>query len=161
MSQVTRLRRQVKGKTIRATMINQAIEVLNRGRRAAIPRQNAGAARAGFLRRFEITSIEGDYLICTSVTTGEMVNVARPHLLRRSLTSHNGVSFTYTDDQTRTADDGADTETQVIVPAYVAEDEIKAFRVIDGTGIVDDDDKVIWWEDANNDGRFWAQDPDA
>jgi hypothetical protein len=61
-------------------------------------------------------------------------------------------------DVTRTADDGATTETQVIVPAYVVDDVIYAMRGIEGgTNVIDDQNESVEWIDLNLDGRAWAK----
>jgi hypothetical protein len=115
--------------------------------------------QAQFRMRVIIQAIEGDYLECVQVgrtgpspcTPGvDCLKVARPFMLRTSLTSHAGVSFTYTNATTRVADA---TETQVIIPAYVVGDEIIIGRVYEGTGVA----AAQAWIDLNVDGRMWAK----
>jgi len=168
MAQVGRIKKARKGEPIRARDYNQAPNLLNKDRVVKPPSQTDGARGVGRVKRFEITEISGDYLVCipkgSGQESGETVYIARPYLLQRSRASHNEVDFTYTDDQTRTADDGVDTETQVVVPAYVVGDEIDACRVIGGAGVTtteDDGELTVQWRDVNTDGRFWAEDPDA
>jgi hypothetical protein len=148
--------KQIKGKPILAKTLNVLINDNNK-RAAANPGTQVDAAnRASRAKRFTITAVDGDYLVCTPAGVGstKSINVARPPLLQRRVTSHNGIVFTYTNDQTRSADA---TETQVIVPAYVVGDEIYAFGIIGGSGVTSDDGTAVTWLDANADARFWAK----
>jgi hypothetical protein len=56
----------------------------------------------------KIEIIAGDYLVCSPwdgfTASDDVLSVARPPLLRTGLTDHNGITFTYPDDVTRTAD---------------------------------------------------------
>lgn len=161
---------------ILASEHNQILEAFNFqfsgvDRPRQLPNRADSAADGDFVDRFQIETIAGDYLVCVrlsgldiatvtidGVEVEDRVNVARPYLLRTSLESHNSVTFVYTDDTTRTASaSGEDDETQVIVPAYVEEDEILAMRIPDGTGVITDDDRSVEWVDLNFDARAWAK----
>ncbi len=146
---------------------NQLVDAFNRQFIGVeLPRQlsNLGDDEgSGVRQRFKIFTIAGDYLVCSPwdgfTDSDERINVARPYLLRTSLESHNSVTFVFTDDVTRTASaTGEDDETQVIVPAYVIDDEIWATRdFIGGTGAISDTDEEIEWLDDNRDARAWAK----
>lgn len=131
------------------------------------PKQVAGgtASVVPEIRRFRVVSVETDYLYCNTwdgVTQGDVaVKVVLPYLLRRTPFdgyTRNGITYTYTSDTEREADDGSDTETQVIVPSYVVDDEIYAVRNVTGTsGVRDSDNVPVDWLDLNVDGRAWAK----
>lgn len=118
-------------------------------------------------RRLVVVSIYDDYLICQEVDRGQaqrrVYYVAKPPMLRTSLSSHNGYTFTRTGVQARDASDGSTTESQSVVPAYASGDTIYAAGPLgDGTGVFDvpsTGQKVIW-QDLNVDARVWATDPD-
>lgn len=145
-----------RGRKIRAAALNEIVEKVSDGVDA--PKQGANVAAAVRVARFTIVSISADYLSCRPVNTpgGSLVYVARPYLVR-SRASHAGISYTYTDAQNRSASDGVDTEDQRVTPLYVAGDEIKAVRVIGGTGVTAADGASIVYEDQNNDARQWAK----
>jgi hypothetical protein len=164
------------GRPVRASEHNHILEALNYSSSGvASPRQLSNREDnpegASFFQRFKIDAIKGDYLVClpwdgtTSTTTingvviQERFLVARPHLLQTKLLSHNGITFVYTADQTRTASDGVNPdETQVIVPAYAEEDEIVAMRnLTGGTGVVSAGGQEVEWFDLNTDARAWAK----
>jgi len=112
-----------------------------------------------------IVSVEDDHLVCHSwdgETAGNTdILVAKPYLLRRTPFDggeRDGVSYDYTSSIQRTATKDATTETQVIVPTYVADDVIYAARFTDGgTDVVDDDYQRVSMIDMNVDGRAWAK----
>lgn len=166
MKNPTRIPRFSRGNRLKASELNTISKTLNADRGAAPSSQVKSAARgAGRCRRFEITEISGDYLTCTPKGTGnesgETTLIARPYLLRRSLTTWNGIAYTYANDQERTATLSPDSEVQKVIPTYVVGDEIFAMRAIGGTGVMDDEDVEIFWIDLNLDARAWAHDPDA
>jgi hypothetical protein len=131
------------------------------------PRQITGTAAATIpeVRRFRVVSVETDYLYCNTwdgVDQGDApVKVALPYLLRRTPfdgKTRNGITYTYTGDVTRLADDGSNTETQVMVPSYVAGDEVYAIRNVTGTsGVRDENNVPMDWLDINVDARAWAE----
>ena len=110
---------------------------------------------------FKIKQIFGDYMSCVTwnyESQGEdLINVAKPILLRTSLTAHGDFTFTYPTVVTRTASDGSTEENQVIVPALLVDDVITAERnITGGTGVTAaSGKKVIWLADLG--ARAWAK----
>lgn len=124
----------------------------------------SGKSKAISIGRFRIMDASpSDYLVCretdgTAIGTRD-IYVARPTLLR-NMSSRDGVDFSYSNSQTRTANNGADTESQVIVASYLAGDEIFAMRgILRGSGVYSDPGRIrkVEWIDLNLDGRYWAQ----
>ena len=122
------------------------------------------------IRQMEVVGVEGDYLICVAKNGSSAAaydaaryTVAKPYLLRRTPFdgyTRNAISYTYTSATARTAVDAdEDTETQEVVPAYVAGDVIYATRdVVGGTGVTSrDGTTTVTWLDLNVDGRAWAR----
>lgn len=118
------------------------------------------------IARFLIEAIEGDYLegilwdgFTAPTSATPRIHVARPFLLRTSLSSHGDVDFDYTDNVTRTASaSGEDDETQVIVPSYEIDDQLIIMRGINGeTGVITGAGSVAEWIDMNIDARAWAK----
>jgi hypothetical protein len=89
----------------------------------------------------------------------QTIYVAKPYLLRNSIESRDGLTFSYTDTDERTAtdDDSGDTEDQVVVPAYATGDLIVVTRM--NTGVFRDDDREepVLLQDLNVDARAWAK----
>lgn len=141
---------------------NRAIERLFRG---IGPAQQRVAAANDVRRRFRFKSMGADHIIARTwdgTTEGTIdTPIAKPFLLRRSITARGGLTYTYTSDTTRTASDGATTEDQVVVDSYVLDDEIYADRVQGGTGVdpvlVGGVSTRVVWLDANLDARAWAR----
>lgn len=111
------------------------------------------------VQRFQLVSVGTDHLVCRlldGATVGtEDVLVAKPYLLRASITARGGLTYSYSSSTARTADDGSSTEDQVVTPAYVAGDEIIATLVRGGTGVTVAGVPLLWRE--INEGRAWAQ----
>ena len=155
------------GDFIQAREWNQVADHINRQNSGvATPRQLPNAADLQNLiqmGRFRIKSIQGEYLVCVEwngATEGTVqINIDRPFLLRTSNLAHNDATFVYTGNETRTASAPAQTdETQVIVPAYVVDDEIIAVKGITrGTGAIGTGNTKVVWEDLNIDARAWAK----
>lgn len=112
----------------------------------------------------------------TPPTTDEpdagIVYVAKPYKLQRvsyDALTINGISYTYTSINTRTATDGEDSENHAITPSYdTAEGPVLA-RTYEGdliwartctTGLTDPADEPIYLRDLNEDGRAWAKTDD-
>lgn len=143
------------------------VDAVNAGRRGVTPPQQIppnGAAKAVVeLQQLKIASISGDFLVCnpyngTEADDTQEIIVARPWLLRRSMTSRNSITFSYSSDQARTATSGATTESQVIVPSYIVGDIINAARnVAGGTGVTFGTNTTVEWLDANESARAWAK----
>lgn len=151
-------------------MIGEALNRLNSGVGTTAQRPNLqDTVGARLIARFRIEAIEGDYLegiLWDGFTEPDLdpeptprIQVARPFMLRTSLTSHGGVTFAYTDNVTRVASaSGLDDETQVIVPSYELDDELLIMRGINGdTGVIGEGSTVIEWIDMNIDARAWAK----
>lgn len=143
---------------IKKSVLDAAGGYINPRRTPASVRQIVSAAASpGSVKIVTVVTVLSDYISCETETG--LINVAKPYLLRGSLTSRAGITYTYsgTDAQARTADNGADTEDQEMLPAWIADDQIIAARVVGGTGITDADDADIQWIDLNVDGRHWAE----
>ena len=112
---------------------------------------------------FKIVDVQGDYLNCNRFQGGTVqmttvVPIAKPYLLRQSLTAWNGLTFTYTDSQNKTASDGSNPdEDWTVTPEYVVGDIIYCARVANGTGLLTTANVGIRWVDLNVEGRAWAE----
>ena len=124
-----------------------------------------------YVRRFRVQSVENDYLVCrpyhaANESLGDTdVNVAKPYELRRTpfhaqtiaYPGAQSITYTYASQREREADDGTDTETQVMIPDYWDDDEILAVRnIAGGTGVTVSEVALVW-EDLNTAGRMWAK----
>ncbi|MDP1711946.1 MAG: hypothetical protein Q8K86_05765 [Candidatus Nanopelagicaceae bacterium] len=101
---------------------------------------------------FIFDSENGDYLNVSTVSGSDVYAVLKPYMLRRTPfdgLTRDGIYYTYLTDNERTAENaGSETEDQVIVPSYVAGDEILAvWGIVDGYPLVD----------LNVDARAWAK----
>ena len=126
------------------------------------PRQRTQYEITPGVAQFRYQSSIGDYWVCREydgINEGTLnILIAKPFLLRRSLTSYNGITYTYVNDFERTANDGANTETQVIVPAIVTGALIYASRSLRGTNVVSQPPATpIEWLDINADARAFAK----
>ncbi|HYG73471.1 MAG TPA: hypothetical protein VEK08_00460 [Planctomycetota bacterium] len=155
------LQRWTSGDPLSADRLNEMVDSINDegvGIDGARQRNGHGPVR---MRQFTIVSVEPDYLVCREwdgVEEYGQVLVAKPYLLRNAITARNGVSYTYTNTQTRTAVQSSITETQVVIPRYVEGDIIYAARGIQGgMGMPEDVSHDIRWIDLNVDGRAWAK----
>ena len=108
-------------------------------------------------------SMAGDYVVCFAPGETTAIYVAKPYMLRRvpfdGLT-RDGITYTYSTNILREADDGAATENQVVVPNYVTGDELYAVRYPRfGTGVVTEGGSpvAVFYLDMNLDGRAWAK----
>lgn len=115
--------------------------------------------------RCEVVSLDGDFIVCTRAGADATVgtfNVAKPYLLRNSITSRDGVTYTYTTTEERNATNGPISETHVVTPPYVVGDTLFAIGpIVDGPGVtpVTNADATVTayrWLDMNVDGRAWA-----
>lgn len=120
------------------------------------------------MQLYEIVSIQGDYLQCIRVynrsgliTKGTVdVFIAKPARLRQSETSRDGVTYVYTDSQTRTASKAGETdETQRVTPGYLVGDYIEATTHRGPSGVAEVDSQRGAPIDSNVDGRAWAAEP--
>lgn len=112
-----------------------------------------------------ILGVFGDYIACArlwrnSAVGDATVNVARPKLLRASETDRDGVTYVYTDPQTRTASKAGETdELQIVTPNYLVGDFLEVHVIRGKTGIPEVDAQRGSPIDANVDGRAWAAVP--
>lgn len=112
-----------------------------------------------------VVAVFGDYLECrriwrSAVLGSEAIYVAKPSLLRQSVTSRDGVTYVYTDSQTRTASKSGETdESQLVTPTYLVADVIEAVFSRTLTGITQVDEQRRPLVDINADGRAWATVP--
>lgn len=141
-----------KGDAITADRLNETVEVLNR--RGITPSSQVNDARSGGSSSIACTivSIHKDHLVCTRNGSGGTISVARP-LAARSPASETIFgqpwTYTYTDIvqgttpwsgyQARTATSGAQSEEQIVLRPYVVGGEIRAGRVLGGTGVPEAD----------------------
>ena len=168
------LDRWAKGDPITADHLNEpvtAIKTLARG--IGLPSNLYDAARfqntvMGRVQlRFKVQF--GDYLECVEwdgVTEGATLYVAKPYLLRQTpfdTKTRNSITYAYTSVNERTATDASsNTETQVIVPSYVANDVVYAINGITGDLQIQQADTAgattdLVFIDMNLDGRAWAK----
>lgn len=147
--------------------LNQVVDQVNALVKGARPPQQVfpspGDIPPVVMQRLQIVSIAGDYLICNpfkgaSADTTSQIQVAKPFELRRSVVAWNGLTFTYTDDQNRTAvNASSEEEDQVIVPLYVAGDIILAANnIVGGAGVAMPNGMDLGWIDLNLAARAWA-----
>lgn len=113
--------------------------------------------------RCTITAINADTLTCSVVANGkvtaETITVAKPCYLRQTDwdgVTYSGVTYTYSNSQTRSADDGGSggPTTEVVYPSYDTDSPcpvIFAEWVGNNTGITD-----VGWIDMNLDARHWV-----
>ena len=137
--------------------LNQSVDAINRLTSGVNPaRQDTPvkpAAAVFAIEQFQvIDAVTGattrtvptthDHIVCKRYNgteqSGEAVNIALPYLLRRTPfdgETRNGITYTYDEEQDpmeREADDGSETETQVVVPSFVTGDIVYAARPITG-----------------------------
>lgn len=113
--------------------------------------------------RCTVTAINEDTLTGNIVAFGkvvaEQVTVAKPCYLRQTPwdgTTYDGVTYTYTNSQTRSANDGGSggPTTEVVYPSYDTSSpcpDVIIEWVGNNTGITD-----VGWIDTNNDARHWV-----
>lgn len=138
---------------------------LREAMRLVRPGKLAGALVALFAKQMRVRNASdfADYLICRTwdgTTEGENdIAVMRPWLLRRTpfhTLTRAGITYTYSGMNRRVADDGSQTETQVIVPSYVVGDVIVAVRGVALFNYTDVDGDAINWLQLS-DGRMWSE----
>lgn len=126
-------------------------------------------------KRYRVKSVQGDYLTCRTwdgSTEGDTdVLVAKPPQLRHSITAQtvNSVSVTYSD---YAISDGVCTrkasatsypdQDEMVIPVWQlagtrVDAEIWADQPEGGTGVEDEDEEPIEWQDTNRDARAWCQ----
>lgn len=125
-----------------------------------LPPAQPGGSGGQFL--FRLKSVAANHLVCrtwdgTTEGTADVL-VAKSFLLRNSIVSRTidalTISYTYATTTEREADDGSNTETQVVVPHFVVNDLIYASFA---TTLVTVADVPLTLMDNNRDGRAWAR----
>ena len=149
------------GQALSARSLNRLVSGIVRARPAILSPQQIAVPQAGAVLQVNVVEQGGDWLKVLTWNGADegadLIYVAKPYLLRRSLTSWNGLTFTYSSNFEREATDGVDTEDQIIVPAYVTDDILYIVRPYGGTDTVDPGGQPIVWVDLNVDGRAWAK----
>lgn len=159
-------------RSIPARQINLLVDAVNKPLVGVNQITQPGTtARGTSLRRLIFISMDDDFIVCTTpagYAAGEPydpeINVAKPYLIRRTpfdAGSRGGISYTYTSDTERTADDGVEEITEVVTPQFVVGDEIIVSKVSGGTGVEIPGDPAtpVTLLDINNDARTWAEVP--
>lgn len=142
-------------RSIPARMLNQLSDLASEYRGTNKTQQPKKGGRHNTYRLI-VVSVQQDYLICNAPGESEAINVALPYLLRRTPfdgLTRDGITYTYSSNTVRSATGSPGTETQTIVPSYVANDQIFATRYPRyGTGVTN-----VFFIDENRDGRAWAK----
>lgn len=111
------------------------------------------------LKRRRVVAVGNDTLTVNDWVDGAwgtaVHTVCKPYLLRTSITARGGQTFVYSNGFTRMATMGAATENQVIVPSYIAGDEIYTEKA-ESTGIFSGGEEILD-VDANGSARAWAK----
>jgi hypothetical protein len=162
-------RRWKRGEKLTASRLNEPIDRVIAASGAGLPADVRPGRNAGVtIQQFAVQSVEGDYLVCHAITLdadGDLlegtqdINVAKPYLLRRSITSRTTsdglITYSYTSDTQRTATLDATSETQKITPDYAVGDLILAVRGIVGGTQVKVDGVPLQYMDITP--RAWAK----
>jgi hypothetical protein len=94
-------------------------------------------AGVGTVKKMTVTTINGDYLVCSDGTNS--FDVAKWPENRTSLLSETidgvDIDYSYSSSNQRTADDGTNTQTEVLYRRYVTGDVIFAVLSENGTGV--------------------------
>jgi hypothetical protein len=126
-----------------------------------------GAGGGSSATQYRYKSMEGDYYVCRAwngTTEGSVdVYIAKPHILRKTGfngTTYNGITYVYSSNHVaRTATVAATpalTETQMVIPPYVADDIIYATQP-NATGVRTTANSPVTLLDLNVDARYWAR----
>jgi hypothetical protein len=154
-----------RGEPVSARKLDKLSDAVLRGRPVPTgPVQVPGRSVASPIVQARLVSVGNDTLQVVTwdgTTEGaDEITVAKPFLLRRTPfdgETWNGVDYTYTSATERSGDDGTNTEDQVVIPPYVADDVVYIVRVFGGTDTVDGASAPVAWLDLNVDGRAWAK----
>ena len=156
------VRRWKRNDPITASRSNHVVDVVNDSLRGATGSRQTSPFKAArpTHQRFRIKAVGIDVLVCREwdgTTEGTVdVNVALPYILQRTPFDGQvigGITYTYTNNFTRTATDGSTVETQKITPDYLINEEIVAVAVATIIGGVNVSN-VDWAAPA--DGHSWA-----
>lgn len=119
-------------------------------------------------RRAKINSSDGDVLLVQffdngdGSLTGAEFPAAKPYLLRRtpfdgetiSYINGDSITYTYTNDYTRTHDDGTDSADFTVYPTWFVGEVVKLEQV--NTGILYNSSPVVW-EVVDTSARQWTE----
>jgi hypothetical protein len=139
-----------------------------------------GAAGMGGLAMFEVTGERADTVTArptsfvggASEPTGSAeIDVAKPWLLQRTPfdgetidypgAGGQSITYTYTNDFTRTANDGTDSITELVTPRYHEGELIVAVRIPVTSVGGSEGDEAVAWMDLNTGARAWAKEPEV
>lgn len=152
----TALERWSRGEDITAAKLNAPVDELNRQRGAGPPQEHIEERRGGSSSSIACTivSIHANHIVCTK-KTGGTINVARPLAARSPATETifgQQWNYTYTDIVQATTPPSGYTartavsfptstqqEEQIVLRQYVVGGEIRAGRVLGGTGVPEAD----------------------
>jgi hypothetical protein len=121
-----------------------------------LPRRVPGAP----VLRLRYKSMGQDHIVCREwdgANEGSIdVLVAKSWLLRQSTSARTGYTLAYTDPASRTSTKTADgsTESQVVVPSFVLNDEIWAISADTGVTV---GGEAVEFLDLNCDARLWMK----
>lgn len=155
-----------RGSVIRARQLNQLSDFVNDAAGVNAPRDvdpDLSSVETQPIR-VVIISVDADTLYCQDPDFGQdaeeraTYQVAKPYMLRGSLSAHDGATFSYLGTNSRQANKaGEDPETQTITPRYVAGDELFIAAVPDsGIRNYPNVGDTVDYIDLNVDGRMWA-----
>ena len=153
-----------------AEVIGAGANVKRMSNQLVVEQQKDGYRNAVDFGTFSIVSEEADYIVCTawntvtSLAVGSTVNIAKPYLLRRTpfdgvtITFPNAqdIAYTYTENGTRTANDGTSSQSEILTPQYTVGELLIAFTGMSGGSGVTVSDSMLVWMDVNTGGRQWS-----
>lgn len=163
----------VRKEPIAAEKLNQGVNAIRELQKKIIPPPQQTAARrdgatAAQTKQFQVVAIYGDYVTAYPYAgapdTSALTYIAKPYQLRNSITLRNGRTYsTFTNasgEQKRL--NVTDSETQVVIPTYLAGDLVYATtNIIGGTDVTisapNGNTQDVIWVDDNRDGRAWAK----
>lgn len=123
-----------------------------------------GIGKSTGSKQLSLKSVQADYLTCTGGGLTGDIYVAKPYTLRHLASrSVEGATVTYAYsgrannlDGQRTADDGTESEKQIVIPVWAAGDKVYAVYCEQATGLTDPVGQPITLV-AIEDGRAWAR----
>lgn len=142
------------------TAINRLARGVSAPRQVSRKRLSGGGGTSPVPVVMSVLSNYSDYLTCYAVDqngitlTDEVHFVAKPYMLRNSMTSRNDITFEYTNIDARTAEKESATEDQAVVPSYITGDIIVVQRMF--TTVLQGSTPISW-QDLNVDARAWAR----
>lgn len=135
------------------------------------PQQSRRNIPTSELIRFVVKSVSDDHLVCRTwdgTNEGTVdIKVAKPYILRRTpfhgktlTVNGNTLTYSYASGTQRTVTKSGGSETQIIVPGYVATgsgyqgNQVWAARCDAGVTV---SGETVFLVDVNIDGRMWAK----